>query len=439
MQLARGVRLLLLGWGVVIAVITAATIAVLMVGKRCGTLPQTTAALALQVSLSLTFFAAWGLSGDASTYHEAAKRLVESIEDGGTAQYTLPPGKRTTVAIAGAFYWLTGTQPVLYLLFMAAVTAFMPTLLAAATTLFGFRRAASIAAWLGVVAPPFILWTPWLTREALAFVFLGCSLVFFGLLYDRRWGITTAILFLFTIWGFWQTRPQLLLVLATGTVSALLFSKRKTPPSDLSQRSRERSKRIAASVFFGGLAVFAALTTFVESPSGRVVTDNSFRTAVQLEVSEAASLGIRYQTDDSIEPGGAAVLVTMPSFLEIPSRLVLSMVGPPPWQWKSTSLLLAGLDGLMMLMVWFLIIFQFVRDRSIRALTLITTLASLPLIAGEAYAHANYGISIRIRAHYLVLLLPVIAIDAQRLLGQVIERSLTWKSAAKEKPSGVTA
>ena len=403
--------LLGLGWAAAVAVIAASTIVVLLVGKRCETLPQTVAALVLQIVLSLTFFAVWGLQDDALTYHEAAMRLVESVQDGRAAEYTLQPGKRTTVAIAGGFYWLAGPQPVLYLLFMSTITAFMPTLLAAATTLFGFRRASNIAAWLGVIAPPFILWTPWLTREALAFVFLGCALVVFGLIYDRRWDIPTLLLFLFTFWGFWVTRQQLLLVLSAGCISALLLSRREKSPSGSSQRGRERVKQTVFAVCLGGIGVLAAFLSFAESPSSRIVTDDRYRAAVQAEVSESSNLGINYQSGECQAPGGAPVTTCTQAHLELPARLVSSMVGPPPWQWQSTALLLAGLDGIMMLTVWILIVLQFVRDKRIRKLTLITVIASLPLIAGEAYTHANYGISIRVRAHYFVLLLPVVAVS----------------------------
>ena len=402
---------MLLGWAVAITAIIVSAVIVLIVGKRCGAFPQTVAALVLQATLSLILLATWGLQDDALTYHEAAKRLVESIHDDRSAEFTLPPGKRTTVAIAGAFYWLAGPQPVLYLLFMATITAYMPTLLAAATTLFGFRRAAGVAAWLGVVAPPFVVWSPWLTREALAFVFLGCALVVFGSIYDGRWGVPTLVLFLFTFWGLWVTRQQLLLVLAFGCISALLLSRKIT---NLSAAPRKGRERIATVLFSGSLVVaagFAVILNVVEGPMSQALTNDSYRTAVQNELSESSSLGIAYRHDDRHDYVGVPVVVSMLPRLELPLRLVLSMFGPPPWQWYSIPLLLAGLDGMLMLAVWCLILIQFVRVKSIRKLILITSVASLPLIAGEAYAHANYGISMRVRSHYLVVVLPAIAVS----------------------------
>lgn len=401
---------MILGLITVFLILVISTSFTLYLSKRTGCIPQTLVALAIQISLSLIFLAIWGLREDALTYHNAAILLVDTWNNGLDPNYTLPEGKRSTVLIAGVFYWLVGPYPLVVLLFSATITAWLPSLLATSTKLFGFAHASKSAAWLGALAPPMLLWAPWLTRESLAFVLLGISTVIFGLIFRQKLDLVTLILWLSTAWAMSVTRPQLLLVLATGTLSSLLLSRK--PPTPRSNK-RKRASFIAGLALATTLPLIAVGWVFTASDTSRTV-QSEVRVAIVNELSGPEStLGVTY---GDFQPASEYNIsdshtesATIPIFQNL-YRGINSLIGPFPWNWKSPFWIIAGLDGVMMLLVWIVIFLGAVRFKATRRMTLILASACLPLIAGEAYFHANFGITMRVRAHYLLLLLPAVAI-----------------------------
>lgn len=377
----------------------------LFVGYKAGAFKQTLVALSLQTALSIGFYLIWGLRGDAQTYHQAAIVLSDTWANGLEPVYTLPEGKRTTVIFAGFIYWLTGPVPYVVLLFTSTMTALLPTLLSTSTKLFGFTRAANYAAWLGVFAPPLILWAPWLTREFLAFIVLGMATVVFSMIYRRERFPLAILLWLSTAWVMSVTRPQLLFILATGTVAASLL---RRPESTLTLAKPIQARLF--SLIFLTLSSLAAWWTLSSTDSARTL-DSGVRTAIAQEVGgPEQNLGVSYLS--------VAPLENTQNFLQLGEwfqRGANSLIGPFPWEWESLSWAVPGLDGMMMLLVWGLIIWGAIKFPATRRMTLILVAASLPLIIGEAYIHANYGITMRVRAHYLILFLPLIAVQVQYL------------------------
>jgi len=400
----------ILGWFTTLLILVISISCTLYLARRSGCIPQTFVALAVQISLSTIFLVIWGLRDDALTYHNAAILLVETWNNGLDPNYTLPEGKRSTVLVAGLFYWLVGPYPIVVLIFSATISAWLPSLLATSTKLFGFARASKLAAWLGALAPPMLFWAPWLTRESTAFVLLGVSTVIFGLIYRQKFNVATLILWLSAGLVMSQARPQLLLVLAIGTVSSLILSRK---PPMLRINARERARFAAQVALATTLSILAVGWVLTSSGTSQTIQPG-VRDAIMQELSGPQStLGVTYTNtppvSESSTSGSQAVSAATPISQNI-HRGINSLIGPFPWNWKSTSWIIAGLDGIMMMLVWAAIFFGAVRYPATRRMAFILVAACLPLIAGEAYFHANFGITMRVRAHYLILLLPVLAV-----------------------------
>jgi len=201
-------------------------------------------------------------------------------------------------------------------------------------------------------------------------------------------------------------------------MSAVLLSKKDphSPPA--------KNLQLVASIALGlTLSSLAIWWTFSSSDTGRLVQPG-VRAAIAQELSSPAqNLGIDYTSSSSetkqdsnpitenMEPNSPEAKQDSNPITENVERGINSLIGPFPWQWESISWIAAGLDGLMMLVLWCLIVFGAIKFPSTRRISLILIAATLPLIAGEAYFHANYGITMRVRAHYLILLLPLIAVQ----------------------------
>jgi hypothetical protein len=438
----------MIGWLVVSVVLLASASLTVYIGKKSFCLTQTLVALLVQIFLAVTFFMIWGLQGDASTYHTEAQLFVELWSTGSSeGPFMLPAGKQSTAWIAGVIYWLVGPLPVVYLLFLAIFTAMIPALLSTTTRLFDFPSAAPLAAWLGVFAPPFLFWAPWMRRESLVFVFVGMTLATVGLIYNSRWE-TSLIMWSGTAVVFIVSRPQLLLILAFGSIIAVLLRKKKTQ-SNFRQSAFQYGMAIFM-VMISGTAIFWSLSSEL---NGSLQQDT--RQAILASNSNPAQgLAVPYEptpssdTPDKVVELGQHKVVELGQHkvvelgqhkvvelgqhkvvelgqhkvVELGQRFINSTVGPLPWQWSSRSWIIAGLDGLFMLCIWLLVAVGFIRYPQVRKMTLIIVAAALPLIAGEAYMHANYGITMRVRAHYLIVLLPLISVILSLLASSLSNR-----------------
>jgi len=220
------------------------------------------------------------------------------------------------------------------------------------------------------------------------------------------------------------SRPQLLLVLAVGSIAAVVLR-------DQNRQSNFYQSSVQYIITIFVLAISGILTWWTFTSTGtQTYTSEGNRGAIMREISgPSQGLGIQYETTPNwVTPSEVTPSEVTPSevtpnkSVDLGQRLLNSMVGPFPWQWTSLSWTIAGLDGLLMLCVWILVVVGFVRYPQLRKMTLIFVAASLPLIAGEAYMHGNYGITMRVRAHYLIILLPVISVILSLLANNFLNK-----------------
>ena len=90
--------------------------------------------------------------------------------------------------------------------------------------------------------------------------------------------------------------------------------------------------------------------------------------------------------------------------------------GPPLWEWNSTSMLIFGLEGIFYFLIFMAIIWSFIKSKNYTKQIIILLSCSVPLLLLSSLFLANYGINSRVRAHYLIPLLPIVALFLQDVI-----------------------
>jgi len=362
--------------------------------------------MALGISLYLIF----GLSGDALVYEQQVQQLAESWAGGQAPDRPLTPGKESLVWLIAGLYWFSGPNPLLPLFALAILSGLTPIFLASATLNFDTGNSARIAAWLGAVLPPVVLWSPWLRRESLSFTLLALAALTSSLIYRGKWA--SAFPFLIgTYVALWFTRSQLTLVLVCGSGAAALllaYKSRKLP---------EQPARLIPIVSL--IVVCAALTVLaVTRPTVDAVIDSDRREkSISSNASSSQTLAVPREpfVDEPTVPALDAGPVESPTNVtrtSLPQVLskAIGVFGPWPTSWSSLPMLIVGLDGLLLFVLTLAIPLGAKILRRGRAATTIAYFSLIPLFVGTAITLANYGLVARVRAHMIVILIPALAI-----------------------------
>ena len=84
--------------------------------------------------------------------------------------------------------------------------------------------------------------------------------------------------------------------------------------------------------------------------------------------------------------------------------------GPPIWEWNSKSMVIFGIEGIIYFFIYVSIIWTLIKFKNYRMPILVLISCSAPLLLVSSLVLANYGINSRVRAHYLIPLIPIIAL-----------------------------
>lgn len=381
-------------WLAAAAILSLGLVMCVLVAQREGCVPQTLTAFALQSTLAISFFVIFGLVADDATYHASAAAQARVWETGGqNSAAFVGPGKQSITFIVGTLYYFLGLNPLFGTLFMAVLMAGIPTLMAVSSRNFGMRAAAPTAAWLGAVAPPFLMWAPWLRREGLAFfllsgVVLGLSMVYCG---KMKFGLPMLVALALALA---VTRAQLVLVVACGSAAAWILAE------PLPRRIRQGHVRARVVTVVGVAVVMVAA-------SSRLISLEYWRNF--LDGGLAAGIASNSAEGQHLRVSGASW-----GFNSSPTGLAWNLIrewwGPPLWEWQSSTWVLAGLDGLFYLLLTLCILQAWRHCPRHRRPIVILVVALAPLFVGTALTMANYGIVMRVRAHFLPFLIPAVAL-----------------------------
>ena len=83
-------------------------------------------------------------------------------------------------------------------------------------------------------------------------------------------------------------------------------------------------------------------------------------------------------------------------------------------------MLIFGVEGIYYLLVTIITITMFIYKKTQRNQILILVLCSLPLLLTTSFILGNYGINSRVRAHYLIPILPILSLFLIDMKNKVI-------------------
>ena len=244
-------------------------------------------------------------------------------------------GKGGFSFMLGGLYRLVGHAPAAGLLLNAMLMGLLVVVVATTANRLGQRGAASFAAIMALLLPPFIWWGSQLLREASVWVLIALAadiavtIALSGFSWRRGALLLSVCLLMLTI------RAPIAAVLAVSLALGLLFA---TAP-----RSGDHTRRVALVVAAIGLGLFL----FPRFEALRSLEEDDSASIVQRRNDLATS---------NTGFGDMAVPTTGGLIGQLPSALPLVTFGPLPWQLPSS-----GMPGVADTLAWWFVVFWGVR------------------------------------------------------------------------------
>jgi hypothetical protein len=370
---------------------------------------QSVSAFLLQVTIGLTLLLTLGLNADAKTYHLAAvaqsqmwRGIEPSNEFLSSFSSAMAPGKQLFTWILSLFYFTFGPNPIMGIILNAFFMSLVVICLANATSGFGFLNSKNLAAWLAVFTPPFLYWAPYVTREALSFLLLSLTVLAASLVYQKNLKLGLPIYF-FSFQMFVFTRAQLTLVVL-ASLFIVFISARYSFFRNKNAYKIFQPWALLLSIFFMVVLARSQLSPYFTTAK------NNIPSQVRSNSSANQGLAVPHKNSDVASPLVLSEHAQVSSSIDLIRDIFLTLWGPPAWQWLNLKFTVSGLDGLGYLVISTIIIITFLSLRHYRwqITTLVFSLS--PLIAGTVATLANYGIVMRVRAHFLPFLIPILAL-----------------------------
>jgi hypothetical protein len=341
--------------------------------------------IASSASLTATF------GGDATTYHEGARGILDHWVVGARFPTFVATGKEGFFYGLAALYWLVGPFIVAGLVLNAAFASVLVPLVAdTSRRLFGpatVRPAALMVAFL----PGFLIWTSQLLREA---PMLACLAVIANVsvrLTER-------------------TRPGLLVVLSLSL--AVLFTLRANVALlvaagvllGLAVGSRRALAGVATGGVSLGLVAAFVLAAGIGAAGFRLATASDLEDVNLARRDLATSADSGYASDQDVSTGRSAAVF-------LPVALVNFALGPFPWQ-VANARQLGGVVEALSLWVLFPSLWRGWRaSRAVIGRTRLVLVLPATLVACSlALLIGNYGTIVRQRLQVTVFLVPFAAL-----------------------------
>lgn len=373
------------------------------IASKVGLAFQVSIAAILYVSVALLLKLMFGLQGDEYEYHLKALNILAQWENVQINEISDLSWTKSALSyiLAAAFYFF-GQNTLIGVLILIPFFLALPILIGQASyNFFGSDEIRKFTAWSTVLLPQTIMWSPMLLREGLSFFLIGWAIYASSLLYVNRIFQSTTIF----------ATVLILVMLVRNQLNWVILFLFLAASMVLLSKSRFQKKQMLSTLtsMLMILCVFA-ITQFVTESEVKgvasydgIARDSILREAViSLNADAANSLAF------AMEPSqGSGVLDTL---ILVTRNLPASLIGPFPWQWKEFNWLVAGLDGLFMLMLLVLALLPFIIPRIDGAkVSAVLCIAATPLILANSLVMANFGIAMRVRANIALLLLPIAA------------------------------
>jgi hypothetical protein len=313
---------------------------------------------------------------------------MESLKSGyGYQNFDVGPGKGFFTDLLGTIYFMMGNpNPLSGLLLNALIMGFIPSILATSCKNLGLSKPSTIIAWIFALTPSLIIWPAGLRREALAFLLVSISILAISLFYRSKLVLSTTLLFIIYLFA-QNIRNQIIIMMISGFI-VVLFLKYYKKIYIFMYKIRSQQK-----IIYLGIVTHILYMWINFRNKYTDIGDYIF------EVSESEAT--------------AAPFVSWSfnsSLLGLPYNIFRVLFGPLVWEWNSVSMFAFGLEGLFYFIMVVIVVYSVISFKAYRTQFLILLGFSLPLIFLSALVLGNYGLNSRIRAHYLIPLLPIVAV-----------------------------
>ena len=364
-----------------IVLISSITITLFIITKKYKTTPQTLLVIFSQVIISQVSYGLFGLVEDEKTYHKTGILLMDSLNSGlGFQNFGVFPGKESFTYILGTLYYLVGPLPIAGMILNVFFMSLIPSILVASCNNFGIPHAAKSTAWVFSLTPSILFWAAGLRRESLAFLLIALIILSLSLFYRSRLILGTIVVLL-TYLMIQSTRTQLVFMLIPSLFLVLLLKVRIN--------YKQNMKIIFLLIFTHVLFVWISLNSLAPKYAGYIqeISNSEYSTSVP---------NVSWDFNSSIT-----------GYIY---NIFRALTGPLIWEWNSISMLIFGVEGIYYLLVTVITITMFIYKKTQRNQILILILCSLPLLLTSSFILGNYGINSRVRAHYLIPILPILSL-----------------------------
>jgi hypothetical protein len=365
-----------------ILLISLILITLFLITKKYNTSPQTLLVIVTQAIISQVSYGLFGLVEDEKTYHKTGILLMDSLNAGlGFQNFGVSPGKESFTYILGSLYYIVGPLPIAGIIINIFFLSLIPSILVASCNNFGLPQAGKTTAWVFSLTPSIVFWAAGLRRESLAFLLIVVIILTLSLFYRSRF-IFGTIVGLLTFLIIQSTRPQLVLMLIPS-LFIVLFKKKWI-------EIRQNTKTI-----FTIIITHVTFAWFVFLPSRRGEYEGYI---AEISNSEFSTSVMNASWDFNSSPTGYLY------------NIYRALTGPPVWEWSSKSMFVFGVEGVYYLFVAIITVTMLINKKTQRAQIIILLFCSLPLLLTTSFILGNYGINSRVRAHYLIPLLPILSL-----------------------------
>ena len=203
------------------------------------------------------------------------------------------------------------------------------------------------------------------------------------------------------------TRQPLLLILLPGLIISFLLRPKTNLQKNLLDKKNRNINFLITSIVIISHVIFiysyaeVKISKYPSSINGylREVSNPKFATSV---------LDASWETNSS--PLGYLF------------NIFRAILGPPVWEWNSVSMLIFGIEGITYFLICITVIWSFIKFKHYRKQIIVLLFCSAPLLLVSSFVLANYGINSRVRAHYLIPLIPVIALFLEYFVNQMLKK-----------------
>lgn len=361
-----------------------------------------------------------GLQGDESTYHQQALNFLQQFQTGVDVTPVLPSSKSAYSYTLAFFYFFAVPEPLLGVILLTPLfIAIVPMMGIATRNFYESRDAAVAASWVATLFPQLIFWSPWLRREIVLFFTIALGILAASQIWRRSISrgtifgsasISLAIIFRHEVsWS--------IILLLTSTLICSYFYSRAT---EIARKQTIFSGILVLTVFVLGTALISNIATIPISKDSPLTSQENRERLLSSNADPDQNLSVQgsnpSNTDFVPRNNDPAIPVASDPVVVTLSNLAPSLFGPYPWQWKNSAWIIAGIDGLVTLFIFLLVLGTLVVSRFPRVPTLLLALSASPLILANALVLANFGIAMRVRAHILLFLIPPLAIALTLIL-----------------------